>query len=154
VTGAAGVHPRPRLRALTPREASIFACVCDAVVAPEPVLPPVRETDAVAFFDDWMARSPALHRFGLRALLYVLELSPLATGARTRLRRLDRDARARWLKAVERAPHPQLRLLSKLVEGAAQLSYYGDDRVLERCGYDAEANLRRGRELRIAEGRP
>jgi hypothetical protein len=154
VTGAPAVAPRPRLRALTRREASIFACVCDAVVAPEPFLPPVRETDAVEFFDDWMARSPALNRVGMRALLYLLELSPLVTGARTRLRRLDRDARARWLKAVERAPQAQLRLLSKLIEGAAQLSYYGDDRVLELCGYDAEANLRRGRELRIAEGRP
>ena len=40
-----------RLESLTPREASIFACVCDTVVAPEPVLPPVRDTDAVAFFD-------------------------------------------------------------------------------------------------------
>src|SRR5919199_2792558 len=142
------------LRVLSGREASIFACVCDAVVAPEPALPAVRDTDAVACFDDWMARSPALNRLGMRALLYVLELSPLATGARTRLRRLDRDARARWLKAVEHARHPQLRLLSKLVEGAAQLSYYGDDRVLARCGYDADANLRRGRELRIAEARP
>ena len=143
-----------RLRALTPREASIFACVCDAVVAPEPLLPPVRETDAVPFFDGWMARSPAFNRAGMRALLYAAELSPLATGGRTRLRRLDRDARARWLRAVEKSPNPQLRLLLKMIEGAAQLSYYGDDRVLASCGYDAEANLRRGRELRITEGRP
>jgi hypothetical protein len=142
------------LRALTPREASIFACVCDAVVAPEPVLPPVRETDAVVAFDDWMARAPALNRYGMRALLYALELSPLATGAGTRLRRLDRDGRARWLRAIERAPSAQLRLMSKLVKGAAQLCYYGDDRVLARCGYDADANVRRGRALRIAEGRP
>jgi hypothetical protein len=142
------------LRALSPREASIFACVCDAVVAPEPKLPPVRETDAVIFFDDWMARSPTVNRYGMRALLYALELSPLATGAGTRLRRLDRDGRAEWLRALERAPSGQVRLLAKLVKGAAQLSYYGDDRVLLRCGYDAEANVRRGRELRIAEGRP
>jgi hypothetical protein len=128
--------------------------VCDAVVAPEPVLPPVRETDAVAFFDDWMARSPALNRIGMRALLYALELSPLALRQRARLRRLDRAARARWLHAVERAPNAQLRLVMKLVKGAAQLSYYGDDRVLARCGYDAEANVSRGRALRIAEGRP
>jgi hypothetical protein len=142
------------LRALTPREASIFACVCDAVVAPEPPLPPVRETDAVVFFDDWMARSPALNRLGMRALLYVLELSPLATRARVRLRRLDRAGRERWLRAFERGPGAQSRLVAKLVEGAAQLSYYGDDRVLARCGYDADANLRRGRALRLADGRP
>ena len=142
------------LRVLTPREASIFACVCDAVVAPEPVLPPVRETDAVAFFDDWMARSPALNRIAMRGLLYALELSPLALRQGTRLRRLDRAARTRWLHAVERTPNSQLRLIVKLVKSAAQLSYYGDDRVLVRCGYDPEANLSRGRALRIAEGRP
>lgn len=142
------------LRALTPREASIFACVCDAVVAPEPALPPVRATDAVAFFDLWMARAPALNRIGMRALLYALELSPLLTGARTRLRRLDRAGRAAWLRAIERTPHPRVRLLVKLVRGAAQLSYYGDESVLLLCGYDAEANVRRGRELRIREGRP
>ena len=142
------------LRAITPREASIFACLCDTMVAPEPVLPPVRETDAVAFFDDWMARSPALNRIGMRALLYAMELSPLATGAGARLRRLDRPARTRWLQAIEHSPNPQLRLLAKLVKGSAQLSYYGDDRVLGMCGYDAEANLRRGRELRLREGRP
>ena len=142
------------LRALSPREASIFACVCDAVVSPEPKLPPVRETDAVAFFDDWMARSPAPNRIGMRALLYVLELSPLVTGGHARLRRLGAAERAAWLSAVERAPSPQLRLVTKLVRSAAQLAYYGDDRVLALCGYDAEANLRRGRELRIAEGRP
>jgi hypothetical protein len=142
------------LRALTPREASIFACVMDAVVAPEPVLPPVRDTDAVAFFDDWMARSPRLYRVGMRGLLYALELSPLATGAGVRLRRLDRAGRTRWLHAVERVPQAQVRLVAKLVKGAAQLSYYGDDRVLARCGYDAEANLRRGRALRVEEGRP
>jgi hypothetical protein len=143
------------LKALTPREASIFACVCDAVVAPEPVLPPVRETDAVAFFDSWMARSPALNRIGMRALLYALELSPLAVGAkRARLRRLDRAERARWLKTIERAPNANVKLVAKLVKGAAQLSYYGDDRVLVRCGYDPEANLRRARDLRIREGRP
>jgi hypothetical protein len=146
--------PSSPLRALTPREASIFACVCDTVVAPEPLLPPVRETDAVAFFDGWMARSPSLNRAGMRALLYAAELSPLATGARRRLRRLDRSARATWLRTVERAPSPHVRQLARLVQGAAQLSYYGDDRVLARCGYDAEANLRRGRALRVEEGRP
>jgi hypothetical protein len=44
--------------------------------------------------------------------------------------------------------------VAKLVKGSAQLAYYGDDRVLAICGYDADANLRRGRELRVREGRP
>ncbi len=139
---------------LSRREASIFACVTDAVVEPQPVLPPVRETDAVRFFDDWMARAPALNRHGLRALLYVVELAPLLTGFGARLRRLSRERRVEWLHAAEAARVPQLRLVAKLLKGAAQLSYYGDDRVMLRTGYDGEANLRRGRELRIREGRP
>lgn len=142
------------LAALTPREASIFACLTDAVVAPEPVLPPVRATDAVMFFDDWMARSPALNRRAMRALLYVVELAPLASGHGARLRRLERDRRADWLAAVDRVRSPQVRLVAKLLRGAAQLSYYGDDAVMRRIGYDADANLRRGRELRAREGRP
>jgi hypothetical protein len=143
------------VKALTAREASIFACFTDAVVAPEPVLPPVRQTDAVAFFDDWMARSPPLNRFGMRALLYALELSPLIAGPRrARLRRLGREERTNWLTAIERAPRAELRLVFKLVKGAAQLAYWGDDSLMRRVGYDANANVRRGRELRTREGRP
>src|SRR5688572_27142496 len=68
------------LAVLSPREASIFACLADTVVAPEPLLPPVRETDAVAFFDRWMARAPRGNRIALRALLYSLEVGPRALG--------------------------------------------------------------------------
>ena len=142
------------MKALTPREASIFACFTDAVIAPEPLLPPVRETDTVASFDDWMARAPRLNRVGMRALLYVIELSPFAIGFRSRLRRLDRDARARWVDRIQAAPRAEVRLLAKLVKGAAQLSYWGDDALMLHVGYDADANVRRGRELRLREGRP
>ena len=142
------------MKALTPREASIFACFTDAVVAPEPLLPPVRETDAIEFFDDWMARAPRFNRTGMRALLYAVELSPLAAGSGKRLRRLDRDARAHWLERIEKTPRAELRLLFKLLKGAAQLSYWGDDRLMLHVGYDADANVRRGRALRVKEGRP
>ena len=142
------------MKALTPREASIFACFTDTVVAPEPLLPAVRETDAVAFFDDWMSRSPRLNRVGMRALLYVLELSPFLTGSRARLRQLDRPARSRWVIAIEHARRPQLKFVYKLLKGAAQLSYWGDDRLMREVGYDADANVLRGRELRAREGRP
>jgi hypothetical protein len=142
------------LCAITPREASIFACLTDTVVAPEPALPPVRDTDAAAFFDTWLRRAPMRNRTGLRALLYVIELAPLAHGFRARLRRLPGAERARYLEAIERSRVPQLRQLTKLVKGIAFLSYYGDDQVMLRLGYDAEANVRRGRELRAREGRP
>ena len=142
------------LAALSPREASIFACLADTVVAPEPVLPPVRETDAVEFFDRWMARSPRANRIGLRALLYALEVSPRLLGFRGRMRALSPAERADYLRAVERNRLPQLRQLAKLMQGFGQLAYYGDDRVMLRIGYDAEANLRRGLELRARDGRP
>ena len=142
------------MKALTAREASIFACFTDTVVAPEPVLPPVRETDAVQFFDDWMTRSPRLNRVGMRALLYVLELSPLLTGSRARLRRLDGAGRARWLEAIEHAPRQELKLVYKLMKGVAQFSYWGCDTLMLRVGYDPDARVARGRELRALEGRP
>ena len=142
------------MKALNAREASIFACFTDTVVAPEPVLPAVRETDAVEFFDDWMARSPLLNRIGMRTFLYLLELSPWLTGSRARLRQLDAAGRARWIVAIEHARYPQLKLVYKLLKGAAQLSYWGDDRLMLAFGYDADANARRGRELRARDGRP
>jgi hypothetical protein len=142
------------LAALTPREASIFACFCDTVVAPEPVLPPVRDTDAVAFFDSWLSRSPRLNRAGLRAALYVAELSPWVLGFRRRMRRLDPAERGRALDALEHAPALQLRQLAKLLKGMAFLSYYGDDAIMRRLGYDPDERLRRARELRAREGRP
>ena len=141
------------LRALTPREASIFACLTDTVVAPADGLPPVHETDAALFFDRWMARSPALNRIGFRVLLHVVELAPLVQGFGGRLRQLPPERRGEWLVRFEKAGPPQLRQLAKLIKGFAALSYYGDDRVMLRVGYDAEARLARARELRAAEGR-
>ena len=142
------------LAALTRREASIFACVCDTVLAPEPTLPPVRQTDAVDFFDSWLARSPRLNRLAFRALLYGAEMAPWALGFRRRLRTLPEADRARALAALETARPVRLRHVVKLVKGMATLSYYGDDQILGRLGYDADANLRRARELRSRERRP
>ena len=142
------------LQVMSGREASIFACVTDTVVAPEPALPPVRETDAVAFFDDWLTRLPTLNRIALRGLLWTAEIAPLISGFGARLRSLDRSRRQKWLRSAEHAPATQLRMIVKLLVSVAQLAYYGDDAVMLRLGYDAEANLQRGRELRAKEGRP
>ena len=142
------------MTAISGREASIFACLTDAVVAPEPFLPPVRDTDTVAFFDRWLSRVPRLNRLGLRAALWAIELAPLATGHRRRMRRLPVPERAAYLRDLERAPRAEIRQVVKLVKSAAYLSYYGDDRVMRHVGYDADANVRRGRELRRLERRP
>jgi hypothetical protein len=124
------------------------------VVAPAPPLPPVSSTDAVAFFDRWLELSPRLNRAAIRALLYAAELCPRALGFGGRLRALPEAERALVLGSLERAGNPGLRELVRLVKGIASLSYYGDDAVMRRVGYDADSNLRRGRELRAREGRP
>ncbi|MEA2481434.1 MAG: hypothetical protein QOJ07_3356, partial [Thermoleophilaceae bacterium] len=116
--------------------------------------PPVRETDAALFFDDWMDRAPRLNALGLRAFVWGLELAPLALGFGARLRRLAPDDRVRYLARIEKSPAPPVRALAKLVKGIAFLCYYGDDALMLRLGYDADANVRRGRELRAREGRP
>ena len=139
---------------LSPREASIFACWCDTVVAPGAVLPAVNQTDAVRLFDFWLERSPRLNRAGLRALLYGIELAPRLLGFKRRLRALPESERVRALHALEQAKAPQLRQLTKLLKGIAFLSYYGDDGIMRRLGYDADERVRTGRALRIAEARP
>jgi len=141
------------LRALTPREASIFACVTDTIVAPEPALPAVSLTDAVTSFDRWLSLSPRLNRLGLRALLYAVEIAPRLLGSPSRLRRLSGPQRGHALDRAQRSGSLGAGL-TKLVEGLAFLSYYGDEGVMRRLGYDADANLARARELRSREGRP
>jgi hypothetical protein len=142
------------LSVLTPREASIFACLVDAVAAPEPLLPPVSQTDAAFFFDRWMAASPRPNAVGMRVLLHAVELAPLVLGFGARFRRLSVDDRVRYVKKIERSQNPHVRQLTKLIKGAAFLSYYGDDEIMRRVGYDPDANLERGRALRAKEGRP
>jgi hypothetical protein len=123
-------------------------------VAPEPVLPPVRDTDAVAFFDRWMGRAPRVNRIALRTLLYALETGPRLLGFGARMRSLTPEQRAEYLRAIEQNRLPQLRQLGKLMQGFGQLAYYGDDRVMLRIGYDAEANVARAHAVRERDGRP
>lgn len=141
------------LRVLTPREASIFACVCDTIVAPEPALPAVRDTDAVAAFDRMLGAGPRINRVALRALLYVAELGPRALGRR-RLRRLSAHERAEVLDAFEHSGTAPVRQITTLVKSLACLNYYGDGAVMLRLGHDADAVIARAAALRAAEGRP
>jgi hypothetical protein len=142
------------MKTISPREASIFACVTDTVVAPGGILPPVSQTDAALFFDDWLGRAPKINAIGLRVFVTSLELAPLLMGFGHRLRRLDEPERARFLQAGEKSPLAPVRQIVKLVKGLAFLCYYGDDGMMKRLGYDADANVARGRELRQREGRP
>ena len=135
---------------LHPREASMFACVADTVVAPAGALPPVHRTDAVAAFGAHLAASPRANRALLRALLYAVEVAPVVLGYGARLRRLRPEARIAALERLEAGPAGvTLRPLTAL----AKLTYYGDDGVARTLGYDADAVVARGRALREAEVR-
>jgi hypothetical protein len=154
MNGPFAVGTRTRPVAIGPREASIFTCLADGFLAPAPPLPAVRDTEALKTFDTWLLRSPSRNRIGLRVLLHVAELAPLLLGGGHRLRRLEPARRQRWLVRAEHVPVRAVRDLVRAVKTLILLCYYGDPAVMARLGYDAEANLRRGRELRRAEQRP
>lgn len=141
------------LHALTPREASIYACLVDAIVEPAEPLPEVARSRAAFIFDAWLAKSPAVNRAALRGLLYAAELAPFALGERARLRRLPRLKR---VAVIERLAHgtPAGRGLSDLARLFAVIGYYGDDAVSRLLGYDADAVVERGLRLRAEQGRP
>lgn len=138
------------LTVLTPREASMFACICDTVVAPEDPLPQVRDTDAVVAFDRTLAVSPPLNRAGIRAMVVALEVLPALRGGR-RLRRLARADRAAALAHIEATAAGAG--LVKAVRGMAHLAYYGDEAVMHRLGYDPDAVVARAAAVRAQEGR-
>lgn len=96
---------------MTRRERDTFLALADAVVAPEPPLPPVADTDAAAGFSAWLVHGAPLPRAGMRAALAAL--APL--------RRRDRGARLAALK--------RLGPLGEGLRSAAAMSYYGDPRV-------------------------
>jgi hypothetical protein len=144
----------PALRAISPREASIYACLVDTVCDPAGELPAVRDTTAVSFFDAWLSAAPTLNRAGYRVLLYLAELGPLLAGYGARLRRLEPERRQEFAQAAESSPRVWVNQATKLVRVAASLSYYGDTEVMRVVGYDPEAKLERSRELRREEGRP
>lgn len=136
---------------MTRREARIFACVAETVVAPAHGLPPVAETDAVAYFGSVLATSPALNRRGLRVLLHALELAPLLVlRPPRRMSSLDPDMRRAYMANLGRGPAAPL---VEALASIAKVAYYGEDGVMRSLGYDSEANVARGRALRVAEGR-
>ncbi len=141
------------LSAIGPREASIFTCLVDGFVAPEAPLPAVRDTDALESFDTWLARSPRVNRIALRMLLHLAELAPILPAGR-RLRQLDPAGRRRWLEGAEHLPPRRVRDLVRAVKALMLICYYGDPLVMARLGYDAQAKVSHGIELRSAEARP
>lgn len=139
---------------MTRREIAIFTAFADTVIAPAPALPVVNETDAARALDAWLGHAPRLNAAAVRAALTALDLAPLALGFRQRLRKLPPDQRTRYLRTLEKSPKPVIQQATKALKSIAFLTYYGDDGIMRGLGYDADANVARGRALRAAEGRP
>jgi hypothetical protein len=111
---------------LSPREAAVFACLADTLLAPRPPLPPVTQTDAVAAFDAWLARAPRVNRFGARAALLALAAA-----------RWPRRSPERRLATLDAIAHrgPAGRGVIEALRAAAAVSYYGDTNVSSLLGY-------------------
>jgi hypothetical protein len=141
---------------LKPREAAIFASLVEAYCRPAPggAFPPVAATDAVAFIDGFAARSRPLNRTVFRLMLRAIDVAPLITRRRARFTHLDADRRAAFVNALEHSRFQLLPILSKLLKTLTLMAYYGDLGALRAAGYDPEAVVARGRELRAREGRP
>ena len=102
-------------------EARAAAALVDAVAAPEPPLPPVEGTDAVASFARWVALAPQPNRAVLRAALLML--------AAARFPQRDRAGRLALLRRLGRSP------LAEGLRATAAVSYYGDAGVLRVLGH-------------------
>lgn len=129
---------------LTAREAAIVAALADAIAAPEPPLPPVHDTDAVAAFDRWLAHAPAVNRAALRGVLYP---------AGAVLRGRTRHQRVEALRRLDRSRAPGVRQLTEALRACVAMCYFGDAGVMRSVGYDADAVVERARRLRREEGR-
>ena len=103
------------------RESRAVAALVDAVAAPEPPLPPVRDTDAVASFARWLAYAPQPNRAALRATLLAL--------AAARFAHRSRAGRLALLRRLGHSP------LAEGLRATAAVSYYGDAGVLRALGH-------------------
>ena len=135
---------------LTRREADIFACLVETICAPGDGRPSAGTAHPRTAFERALAAAPPLNRFGLRALLYAAELAPRLHGQGARLRRLGAAERRAALGALAGGPiRAPLEGLTALVK----MSYWSEPALMRSLGYDADAVVVRGRELRRLEAR-
>jgi len=107
------------------RESRAVAALVDAVAAPEPPLPPVRDTDAVASFARWLAYAPQPNRAVIRGTLLAL--------AAARFAHRSRAGRLALLRRLGHSP------LAEGLRATAAVSYYGDAGVLRALGHGRPA---------------
>jgi hypothetical protein len=66
------------------------------------------------------------------------------------MRQLPRERRLAYLDTLADSP---ARVILQALEVMTKLGYYGDDDVMRALGYDPDAVVARGREVRLAEAR-
>ena len=100
---------------------------------PDGALPGVGDIDAGAFWEEYERSAPDLLRFGFRASVWALTLSPfvLIGVARTFLQ-LDADQRDRVLQKVSHSRFYLVRQLPLTVKLLACFAYLRDDEVRAR----------------------
>jgi hypothetical protein len=122
--------------------------------APAPPLPPVAETDAIAFIDYLVVRSPRRNRVGFKLILQLFEIAPVLRGYGAPLTRLSPARRTAFARDLDDSRWMLLRIGARLLKTIALMSYWGDAGVLRASGYDPEALIARSRALRREEERP
>jgi hypothetical protein len=151
----AGIQSKAgRRKALSRREARIFASLTEVFCAPAPPLPAVGETDAVAFVDYLVARAPRRNRIGFKLILRLFDVAPLLRGYGASFTRLSLSRRTAFVRDLDHSRWMLLRVGARLMKTIALMSYWGDAGVLRASGYDPDAIIARGRALRREEGRP
>ena len=103
------------------------------------------QTDALGFMDDLLAVSTPLNRIGFRAILRLIDVTPLVRGYGATFTRLQSPDRTRVIQGMDKSRWFLVRTAARLLKTIAVMAYYGDARLLTALGYDAEANVTRGR---------
>jgi hypothetical protein len=138
---------------LRPREREAFEALTETFCGPRPPFPSVADTDATAFIERLAGGSPLQNRIGFRLLLRSVEVGPRLRGFGASFSKLPPERRAEFLRGLDKSRWLLLRVGARLLKTLTVMAYYGDAGVLRATGYDADWNVRRGRELRAARNK-
>jgi len=126
-----------RLRVLSPKEAIVLAAVAARMLAADqPGVPSPADVAVVAAVDDYLAGLPEALTSDVRALLQLVEHSPLLFSARAaRFTHLDAAAQDAVLAGWESSALDVRRRGFTALKSLCVLGYYGDPRTHAILGY-------------------
>jgi hypothetical protein len=121
----------PSTRLFSAYEARVLAAVQHAFF-PADIGAPL--PDVARRVEETFADAKSVIRFGIRAAVWLLELSPLV-GRSSRFSRLPVDERVRWLHELEASRRSSARKLYVLFKVLVQSVVYDDPAVARACGH-------------------